>query len=61
MKTIELTQGKVTQVSDERFEELSKYEWHADLSSSGKTWYAKRTVQKKPPVSVPAELEVAHV
>lgn len=39
-KQIELTQGKVTLVSDHRFEYLSQWNWHALFN--GKRWYAVR-------------------
>ena len=48
MKTVSLTHGLVTIVSDEDFEVLSKYSWHAvyiGKSSGGKKkWYAERSV-----------------
>jgi hypothetical protein len=40
MKTIELTQGKVTLVSDHWFEYLNQWKWSAH--SAGQKWYAVR-------------------
>lgn len=42
MATIELTQGKVTQVPDELFEELNSVKWYAPCP--GQTFYAARNV-----------------
>lgn len=42
MKTIPLTQGKVTLVDDEDYEELNRYKWHAHSNSY--TFYARRNV-----------------
>ncbi len=47
-REIQLTHGKVAIVSDEDFESLSKYQWHAVYigKSSGdkKKWYAERSI-----------------
>lgn len=40
MKQITLTQGKVTPVSDHRFEHFNQWKWHADLNHGN--WYAVR-------------------
>lgn len=42
MKTIPLTQGKVTLVDDDVYKWASKFKWYAGKSSSGKTFYAYR-------------------
>ncbi len=42
MKSIELTQGFVTMVDDEDYEELMRYKWHV-LSARGRRFYAVRT------------------
>ena len=42
MKEIQLTQGKVTKVSDEDYDDLMKYKWQYDLLSNGKDGYARR-------------------
>ena len=41
MKEIPLTQGKVAQVSDHRFDYLNQWKWHA-TSTDGNVWYAAR-------------------
>lgn len=43
MKEIPLTKGKVAIVSDEDYEELSKYNWHAKVGN--KTFYAMRSIK----------------
>ncbi len=45
MKTIPLSQRKVTIVDDGDFEELSKYKWHAHKDHSGR-FYAVRNVRR---------------
>jgi hypothetical protein len=40
-KEIQLTQGKVALVSDEDYERVSQYKWHAGRNSRG-YWYAQR-------------------
>ena len=43
MKTIQLTQGQVTQVSDDWYEMLNKDKWCANYNSYTKSFYAVRT------------------
>ncbi len=45
MKTIQLTQNQVTQVSDEDFEELSKFKWCAQKVKTG-NFYAVRSTRE---------------
>lgn len=45
MKEILLTQGKVALVSDEDYEELSKYKWQTQRTSSKNIYYATRSVR----------------
>jgi len=42
MRTIQLTQGQVAKVSDEWYEKLSQYKWHAWRSPDRKLFYAAR-------------------
>jgi hypothetical protein len=42
MKAIQLTQGQVAKVSDEWYEELNQFKWHALYSSHTKSFYAAR-------------------
>jgi hypothetical protein len=42
MKTIQLTQGQVTQVDDEDFEYLNQFKWCANYNSHTKSYYAVR-------------------
>lgn len=42
MREIPLTQGMVALVSDEDYEKVSQYKWHASLESRGTKWYACR-------------------
>lgn len=44
MKTIPLTQGKVTLVDDDVYVWASKFEWHAQRQRDGRTFYAARGV-----------------
>jgi len=44
-KQIQLTQGKVTLVSDHRLDYLSQWKWHAHFN--GCKWYAERKEGKK--------------
>src|ERR1035437_5666546 len=41
-RTIPLTQGQVALVSLHRYDELSRYKWHARWSKRTKSYYAKR-------------------
>lgn len=45
MKTIQLTQGKVTMVDDEDYDYLMQWKWHA-ANARGVTHYAARTINK---------------
>lgn len=47
MKEIELTQGRVAQVSDHRFEYLNQWKWYAHQDKKGH-WYAMRNTGKRP-------------
>lgn len=47
MKEIQLTQGKVTQVSDHRYEYLSQWKWHTHKTRTN-NYYAQRSDGKKP-------------
>jgi hypothetical protein len=44
MKQIQLTQGQITSVDDEDYEELNKYKWYAHYSLDTKTFYAVRNI-----------------
>lgn len=44
VKTIPLTQGKEAIVDDLDFERFGHLSWHAKLSKSRRTWYARRTI-----------------
>jgi hypothetical protein len=46
MKYIELTQGQVARVSDEDYEWLAKYKWHARWDSHAYTFYAGKHLGK---------------
>lgn len=45
MKSIPLTQGKVTLVDDEDYEYLNQWKWHTEKSDGGNTYYAVRNIQ----------------
>jgi hypothetical protein len=47
MKEIQLTQGKVTQVSDHRFEYLNQWKWQAHKLYRYNKWYATRNENGK--------------
>lgn len=47
MKIIPLTKGLFAKVSDEDFEEISRYNWIANGSSKSKSYYAKRRIGEK--------------
>lgn len=42
MKTIQLTQGQVARVSDDRYEELNQWKWYAWWSEETQSYYARR-------------------
>lgn len=42
MREIPLSKGKVALVSDEDYERVSQFKWHASLESRGTKWYACR-------------------
>ncbi len=46
MRTIKLTQGQVTKVSDEDYEELNQFKWFAKETPNGQ-YYAMRSVRLK--------------
>jgi hypothetical protein len=46
MEKIKLTQGKVTKVSNEDYQELSAHKWYAGFRKNTGTWYAMR-VEKR--------------
>jgi hypothetical protein len=48
MKTINLTQGQVALVDDWRYEELNQFKWHAHWNEPTQSFYATRTVGKRP-------------
>lgn len=48
MKEIKLTQGKVAQVSDHRFEYLNQWGWYASKNNRNGKWYATRHEGKRP-------------
>ena len=47
MKEIPLTQGKVAQVSDHRFDYINQWKWYANEYKGG-LWYACRNDKKRP-------------
>ena len=47
MKEIPLTQGKVAQVSDHRFDYINQWKWYANEYKGG-PWYACRNDKKRP-------------
>ena len=47
MKLIPLTQGQITLVDDEDFEELNQFKWHAHRRQKHYTYYARRGFQGK--------------
>lgn len=47
MKTIQLTQGQVTLVSDHRFEYLNQWKWHAQWDKDMNSYYAVRSESGK--------------
>lgn len=66
MKEIQLTQNKVTQVSDARYSELNKFKWHA-VNYNG-YWYAarydetgKRLLMHREITKAPSGSEVDHI
>lgn len=44
MREILLTQGWVALVSDEDYERVAPFNWHASLESRGTKWYAVRKI-----------------
>lgn len=42
MKEINLTQGQVTRISDDKFEELNQYKWYALWNGHTRSFYAVR-------------------
>lgn len=48
MKLIMLTQGQVSKVSDDKYEELSKHKWFAMWNPTTNSFYAGRNLGKPP-------------